>query len=38
MRILFLSIFFGIATIIKLTTRWVVAKVTGKPYDSGMDM
>lgn len=33
-----MSIFFGIITIVKLTARWIWAKVTGKPYDSGMDM
>lgn len=35
---LFLNICFGIVTTVKLTARWLWAKLTGKPYDSGMDM
>lgn len=35
---LFLNVFFGILVMIKQTARWLWAKLTGKPYDSGMDM
>ncbi len=35
---LFANICFGVLTIVKQTARWAWCKVTGKPYDSGMDM
>jgi hypothetical protein len=35
---LVLQLFFGIIMLIKATARKIWCKVTGKPYDSGMDM
>jgi hypothetical protein len=35
---LFLNIGFGILTIVKLTFLKIKAKLTGKPFDNGMDM
>lgn len=35
---LFLQLFFGTIMLVKATYRKIKAKVTGKPYDSGMDM
>lgn len=35
---LFLNICFGIVTSVKLTALKIKAKLTGKPYDSSMDM
>jgi hypothetical protein len=35
---LILQVFFGIIMLVKATVRKLWAKLTGKPYDSGMDM